>query len=284
MRDDATTPDGPGELVSERSRAAMLAVFVALLVAVPLATVPLTAAQPADRTTWSVGETTTTESEAALTRNETTTSGNETTSNATTPPENVTYIVVVYPTAERLVVRAEYTTYSSVEAARAENGTLDTSWFDGDERIREAFAARGNDELVRSSNVTSRAVFPEAEYTDVIVEVEFEWRGVFGPDEKREVIGPRIAKAFRPGDRLVVKVFEWKPEAVNTDAEPTSHPGNVRYEWTISESDEPPRIVFNRSVVDDDGGSPTGTPLGPAGGILPALVALLFLVWLLGRG
>lgn len=276
MRDDATTPDGPGERSAEGSKATIVLVAVVAL----LVTVPLTGAQqvgrPAETVVGTASNTTTTGNE--------TTTDTTTTPNAATQPRNVTYTVVVYPTAGRVVVRAEYTTYSSVEAARAENGTLDTSWFDGDERIRDAFAARRNDELVGSSNLTTRAVFPEAEYTDVIVEMEFEWRGVFGPDEKREVIGPRIADAFQPGDRLVVEVFEWKPEAVNTDAEPTSHPGNVRYEWTISESDEPPRIVFNRSVVDDDGGSSTGTPLGPAGGILPALVALLFLVWLLGRG
>lgn len=130
--------------------------------------------------------------------------------------------------------------------------------------------------MIRSSNLTSRAVFPDAEYTDVILKIEFEWRGVFAPGEEREVIGPQIATAFRPGDRLAVEVFEWRPEEVNTEAEPTSYPRNVRYDWQLDDREDPPRIVFNRSVVDDDTDeSATGTPLGPAAGGLLTVVALL---------
>lgn len=277
MWTDVRAPNALGESLIERPEAvALLAVFVTLLVMVPLV-----AAQP-------VGATSESPTEFDDERGDDVSSlanQNETTTNATRPPENVTYTVVVYPTAERVIVRAEYTTNSSAEAERAENGTLNTAWFDGDERVQAAFSKReDDDELIQSSNLTSRAVFPDAESTDVVLKIEFEWRGVFAPEEEREVIGPQIAAAFRPGDRLAVEVFEWKPETVNTEVEPTSYPRNVRYDWTIGEGDEPPRIVFNRSVVsEDDGESATGVPLGPAAGGLLTLAALTFALLVCGR-
>lgn len=215
---------------------------------------------------------------------------NETTPNATTAPENATYTVMVYPTADRIVVKIRYQSRSKTEAAKAENGTLNVSWFDADERLREAFAAREeSDQLVQSSNLTIGVGEESMEYRDIGIKVEFEWHGVFEPGEEREVIGPHIAEAFRPGDQLVVRVFEWQPEYANAEREPTAYPRNMRYDWRIGEGDEPPRIAFNRSVLeDDDSNNPRSVevPLGPVAGVLStgiALIALLLAVALASK-
>lgn len=96
---DATIPNAPGMSPVERSRAvALLAVFVMLLV-----TVPLAAAQPVGTTAESpVGTASESPTEAGSGGSvSTVTDENETKANATTPPENVTYTVVIHPNAGR---------------------------------------------------------------------------------------------------------------------------------------------------------------------------------------
>lgn len=140
-----------------------------------------------------------------------------------------------------------YQARSAAEARRAQNGTLNVSWFRGDEELA-AFATTYPDAAVRSSWQQVRyqeAGGPHGEITVITGTMLYVH---FGEERDRIVLGPQLATNLSDGDRMTVSRFEtWKPAEVSTPATRDDYSWDD-HEWRIG-SDPTPRFVLNESGV-----------------------------------
>ena len=193
------------------------------------------------------------------------------------PSENTWYRIEVTLTGDpsgttlRLVVRTWYPAQNETEAQKAENGSLALDWFDGDDRLEHAYEER---------NVSSESIehdrSPISEFVDtgsddephgrIIVTHVAHWRNVTTPYE------PPVAElggAFQSGDVLAVRA---PGEAEHTNADSESYDrGIYTYRWTLESDNETPELVFEEGAFESEAHS----PLGPAGGVVLSLLALL---------
>lgn len=204
-------------------------------------------------------------------------------------PENVTVHVIVRTRgvgSGDVRVRVRYPARNESEAQRAENGSLDAAWFDGDERVKAGFEERGEPlteaEQSPESHVTSPAVSPSA-HGDVVLTRTYRWDGPFASDDHRFEMGRTLATHLENATVLRVQVpSDWTPERATTEPDPVGHSGTLKeYRLRVGgESD--PTVAFNRSAADDDTDSDSeGQSLGIAGGAVSAAVAVH--LWVAGR-
>ena len=193
-------------------------------------------------------------------------------------PEEEPYLIEIRLVGEPpgttlgLLVETWYPAQNETEAQQAENGTLDLDWFDGDDRLKRAFEERD----VTEESFEYYRESPRSEFVDtgsdnephgrIIVRYSAHWRNVTTPYE------PPVAEfgaAFRSGDALSV---EAPGEAVHHNADSESYDrGIYTYSWTLDPDNETPELVFEEGAFESDAHG----PLGPAGGIVLSLIALL---------
>ncbi|NHN48826.1 hypothetical protein G9464_14650 [Halostella sp. JP-L12] len=202
-------------------------------------------------------------------------------------PENVSVHVVVRTRgvgSGDVRVRVRYPARNETEAERAENGSLDAAWFNGDERVKAAFEERGEPLAEANRSPESHATSPtvsSSEHGDVVVTRTYLWDGPFAADGDRFEMGPTLATHLENGTVLRVQVpSDWAPDRATTEPEPVGHSGTLKeYRWRVGDESDP-AVAFNRSVADGDTDA-GGQSLGPAGGAVLAAVAVH--LWVAGR-
>ncbi|WP_135365777.1 hypothetical protein [Halosimplex halophilum] len=186
---------------------------------------------------------------------------------------------------------AWYVARSEAEARRYDEGTANLTWFETDERIHRAFADR-DEGLVVVSNETTSSERTFESGSVVHVTMRFHW--VFDPDPGSEtptswptnpfvgngsiVLGPTVSEHLANGTVVEVRVpaTDWTAERSTVDSYTDGNHGQTRvYRWTVGETDTEPRVVFNESVRETETAAAEDGALGPAGGALLALVAVV---------
>lgn len=170
-----------------------------------------------------------------------------------------------------------YPARSEDEARRAQNGTLDTSWFRGEEEMA-SFAARYPDADVRTASTNVHYRTDGGDHGEIHVVAGTTPRIQFDSDRDRIEIGPQLAQNLSDGDRLTVEIDRgWNPEAATIESQ-SSGLDSKAYVWEIG-TDPSPRFVLNESGTSD---STTGGDLGS--GPIVAVVALALVATLLAAG
>lgn len=143
-----------------------------------------------------------------------------------------------------LTVRVWYPARSETEAKRAENGTLDPAWFDGDGRIRRIFnvTAGRNDRLTETgtsalhSDRLSGRVPSTPRHGWIVLEHSVGWINYLGPED-RIVVGQQYLDALDEDWTLVVWTpADWTPSRVNGDPVRAGASHGVSYRWTVGDS------------------------------------------------
>lgn len=201
------------------------------------------------------------------------------------PTENVTerLVVSVDPdtTTATLRVIVFYPARTDVEAAKAANGTLDPGWFQGQERIQRIFDAASDhgDSLANGSTSVTHAETlsgrtpSEPEYGWVRISYETAWYGYLEGETDLRIDDAYLAQLDDGWELHVAIPTEWEPSTVAGDPvqEPTGQQ-LTRYRWTITSDLPSPLLVVEDPVTTQES---EDSPLGSAGGLVPALVALL---------
>lgn len=181
------------------------------------------------------------------------------------PTENVTRRLMVYISrgggSARVTFQVLYPARSVEEAERAANRSYQPAWFDGREQIRRIFdqTADANDSLAggecTSNHADELALLQPAkpEHGWVILQCFMGWIGFFGPADERVVIDESFTVVLESGDNLIADVpADWTPESIQGDPiVRRSGEAGKAYVWTVNHTAEPPRIVFNRSVLEE---------------------------------
>lgn len=176
-----------------------------------------------------------------------------------------------------ILVETSYPARNETEAQQAENGTLDLEWFDGDDRLEQAFEKRDDSDESFEYYRPPRSELLNTSSTDyghVNVRYSAEWKNVTTPYE------PPVAElgaAFRSEDALFVSA---PGEAKHTNADSESYDrGIYTYSWTLDSDNKTPELVFEEDAFESEAHG----PLGPAGGIVLSVIGLLLAVHLLAR-
>jgi hypothetical protein len=189
--------------------------------------------------------------------------------------------VRLFPAAGTVEIHAEYPARSAAEAERYETGTANLSWLAADDRLHAAFAERPGSLGSRCDVVTgvTDPVASESEFGDVGATLTYRWTDVFGSNRSELVLGPVVSQHLANGTYVEVSVPAdgWATErsTVETGSDGTHGQYRVHW-WTVGETDEEPRVVFNESVTRTD--TPVTAEdgaLGPSGGIRTTLLAML---------
>ena len=176
-------------------------------------------------------------------------------------------------------VQMSYPARNETEAQQADNGTLDLDWFDGDDRLEQAFEERAdpNESFEYYRPPRSERVNTSSEdepHGIILVSHSARWKNVTTPYEPPVA---ELATAFRSGDELAVRA---PGEAAHHNAESDGYGrGTYTYRWTLDSDDETPEIVFEEGAFESEAQS----PLGPAGGVVLSLIALLVAVHFFAR-
>lgn len=140
----------------------------------------------------------------------------------------------------------------SAEAARkAENGTLDVSWFEGDEAV-QAVAANypGSDVEIQAVQIAHDDV--NSQHGQIRVYSRLHIADLFANEREQIVIGPTLAEQLSNGDDVkLTRPEHWKPTETNVSGD-DRRGGEVVHRWTIGEDPEP-RMVLNESAAEDAG-------------------------------
>jgi len=220
------------------------------------------------------------------------------TPNHTSQPREPNVTVVISPSASVVTTHAWYIARSEAEARRYDEGTANLTWFETDDRLHRAFADRDK-ALVEEFNDTTSSERTFESGWEVHVNMRFHW--VFDPDPGSEtptswstdpfvgngslVLGPTVDRHLPNGTVVEVRVpaADWTAERSTVDSYTDGNHGQTRvYGWTVGETDTEPRVVFNESVTRTETATAEDGALGPAGGALLALLAVVLTV-LTGR-
>lgn len=183
-----------------------------------------------------------------------------------------------------------YPARSAAEAQAAENDSLDTEWFRGHDRVRTLFdqLADGNDEFERGAQFTqhhddlshiSTPHDPEHGWIKVVYAAT--WRG-FHDDGADLRVDENYTTILGPEWTLTVAIpTDWEPDRLNGSPQRQSFgQTQTNYEWNLTgEQEYPLLVVEDASHYEEDGD--LSIPLGPAGGVGLALVALVLVAVLL---
>ena len=176
-------------------------------------------------------------------------------------------------------IKTSYPAQNESEARQADNGTLDLSWFDGDERLDEAFQERNvpEESLEHDRSPVAELIDTDSAdepYGSVVITHRAYWENIttrYSPPVAE------LATAFRSGDELTVRA---PGEAAHHNADSDGYGrGTYTYRWTLDPDDETPEIIFEEGAFESDAHG----PLGPAGGIVLSLIALLVAAHLRAR-
>ncbi|QPV64831.1 hypothetical protein I7X12_09600 [Halosimplex litoreum] len=220
------------------------------------------------------------------------------TPNHTSQPRDANVTVVLSPSASVVTTHAWYIARSEAEARQYDEGTANLTWFETDDRLHRAFADR-DEALLEEFNDTTSSERTFESGSVVHVNMRFHW--VFDPDPGSEtptswstdpfvgngslVLGPTVDRHLPNGTVVEVRVpaAEWTAERSTVDSYTDGNHGQTRvYGWTVGETDTEPRVVFNESVRETETAAAEDGAVGPAGGALLALLAVVLTV-LTGR-
>lgn len=208
--------------------------------------------------------------------------------NLTYPPSNMTVSVTVVPGGDRWVkLNVEYPARSEAEAESYENGTIDLSWLEADDRTETAFQARN--ESFYPCDISPGVTDPVASsspYGDVGVIIEYDWHTGFDANQSKLVYGPTISEHLPDGTVVELEVDDskWNAESTTVRSFTTGAHGQGRaFRWVVNQTETEPRVVFNRSVLETETRPSEDGPLGPGGGVGLTVLAILIAVALAAR-
>ncbi|WP_436929830.1 hypothetical protein [Halosimplex halobium] len=203
------------------------------------------------------------------------------------PPPDLEIQVGLFPAAGTVELHVEYPARSAAEADRYEAGTVNLDWLAADDRLNAAFAERPGSLGHRCDTVTgvTDPVASASEHGDVGATMTYRWTGVFEANRSELVLGPTVSEHLANGTFVEVSVpaDSWVAERSTVDSYTDGNHGQTRvYGWTVGETDTEPRVVFNESVTRTETAAAEDGAVGPAGGALLALLAVVLTV-LTGR-
>lgn len=188
-----------------------------------------------------------------------------------------------------VTVLVAYPARSESEATAADNGTLNTSWYDAGQlvqRIHNHTAASDGTLTTTDESVTYEETSwagssgnPQAEHGWVILRYERVWESFVTPGEEF-VIDETYSQVLRNSSMgsewefQVVAPAEWETTTVGGDpvTEPTGQTA-TRYRWDSIQTVSGPFLVFEAPLTTSTSGDGS---LGPTGGLLITVVTLLF--------
>lgn len=199
------------------------------------------------------------------------------------PPNATTYVDVSisnsasdsYDISVHVTWVTTYPARSAQAGDRADEETLDTPWFRGEEKLA-AFASEYPDAEVRPSGVDTQHLSNGGMYGEINVITGTTVELQFDSDREQIVLGSMLAASLSPDDRLRVEIpHYWTPESATVESERTGVT-KKGYTWWIGEGPSP-RFALNESGVSSES---SGGALGPSS-IVP-VVALALVAVILG--
>lgn len=187
-----------------------------------------------------------------------------------------------------VTVLAAYPARSESEATAADNGTLNTSWFDAGQLVQRIYnhtAASDETLTTTAETVTYEETSwagssgnPQAEDGWVILRYEAVWESFVTPGEEL-IIGEAYSRILRNSSMgsewefRVVAPDEWETTTVGGD--PVTEPAGqtaTRYRWDSMQTVSGPFLVFEAPLTTSTSGDGS---LGPTGGLLITVVTML---------
>lgn len=178
------------------------------------------------------------------------------------------------PTQVGISWTVHYPARSETEAERAQDGTLDPSWFRGDE-VLQTIATEYEGGNVSRPDLHISMNPTENEHGRIVISTSIGIDDAFAGNRSKIEFGSQFIEHLSAGDSLEVVLApeDWEPETVTTS--PDFGRGQKSYFWQIGEDPEP-HFVLNESATQEDNDALGSGPIVAvvAFALLAALLAI----------